>query len=108
MAAYACTVTPAFPRAMKYLQFFGLGVFIGKADITNYNQTGAEVTGITKFFNGGAPTVVCSGVSDGAVKQLVRWDPTEKCFHCYVPTTGAETANDVDVGEVNFIAIGRA
>lgn len=106
MAAYACTVTPDTPVALKLLQFFGIGVLIGKANISNYNTTPAEVTGITKYFRT-TPCVVPTGVSSGAVKQLVRWDRTAKAFKCYVPTTGAETATDVNVGEVDFIAFGR-
>ncbi len=107
MAAYAVTVTPAIPVLRKILGYFGIGLLYGKANISNYNSAVAEVTGITGKFKS-APVVVNSGVSNGAVKQLVLWDPTSKAFKCYVPTTGAETANDVNVGEVQFIAIGPA
>lgn len=106
MAAYAATVTPATPYVMKFLELMGLGILIGKINITNYNSALVEVAGITGRFRGPV-TVVCSGVSNGAVKQLVRWDETGKAFRCYVPTTGAETANDVNVGEVHFIAVAR-
>lgn len=106
MAAYACTVTPDIPVIRKSLGFFGIAMLWGKANITNYNSTTAEVTAITGKFKNGSPRVLCLGVSNGAVKQLVRWDDTAKAFKCYVPTTGLETANDVNVGEVGFFAIG--
>lgn len=106
MAAYAVTVTPDTPVVRKILGFFGISLLWGKATISNYNSTVAEVTGITGKFKNGAPRVLCLGVSNGAVKQLVRWDDTAKAFKCYVPTTGVETANDVNVGDVGFIAIG--
>lgn len=106
MAAYAVTITPATPVVRKLLGYFGINVLYGKATISNYNSTVAEVTGITGKFRNGAPVVVNSGVSTGAVKQLVLWDPATKAFKSYVPTTGAETANDVNVGDVQFIAIG--
>lgn len=105
MAVYACTVTPNSPTPKKFLGFFGIGILFGKADITNYNSVVAEVTGITKYFKG-TPVVVCSGVALGAVKELVAWVRADKAFKCYVPTTGAEVANDVNVGVVEFIAIG--
>lgn len=106
MAAYAATVTLVLPKATPLVVLPGLALLWGIVTISNYNSTLAEVTGITGKFRG-TVTVVCSGVSDGAVKQLVRWDATAKAFRCYVPTTGAETANDVNVGGVHFIAIGR-
>lgn len=105
MAAYAYTVTNKFPVAKKLLGFFGVKLLVGSIDITNYNAVLAEVTDISRQFLG-TPVVVCSGVSDGAVSQLVRWVPASKSFQCIVPTTGAETADDVDVGAVEFIAIG--
>lgn len=108
MAAYAATVTPVQPTIVKLLNFFGLGIVYGKVTISNYNQTTVpELTALTGLFRA-TPCVVCSGVSNGAVKQLVRWSEADKGFRCYVPTTGAETATDVNVGDVNFIAIGRA
>jgi hypothetical protein len=108
MAAYASTTTLDRPTVQKLAGSRGLAVLTGVVNITNYNQTTlAEITAITgKFRN--APNVVCSGVSNGAVKQLVRWDATAKSFRCYVPTTGVETATDVNVGSVHFQAFGVA
>lgn len=109
MAAYAATVTIVGNYAKKLVGYPGMGLLHGKVNITNYNSVAAEITGITSRFKAsttGFLTVVCSGVSDGAVKQLVRWSPADKAFKCYVPTTGAETANDVNVGSVDFFAIG--
>jgi hypothetical protein len=109
MAAYATTTTLDYPKVKKLGAAGGLAFISGIVNITNYNQTTlAEITAITGKFRTGAINVVCSGVSDGAVKQLVRWDATSKSFRCYVPTTGAETATDVNVGSVHFHAFGVA
>jgi hypothetical protein len=107
MAAYALTVTLGDAVGQK-LAGSPLRVVRGVANITNYNQTTVpEATDITGRFRGN-PTVVCSGVSNGTTKQLVRWSPADLGFRCYVPTTGAETATDVDVGSVDFLAFGVA
>jgi hypothetical protein len=156
MADYACTVTFDLPNAKKV--FKGLGISCGKADITNYNQTGAEITDLTGEFKT-LLRIICDGISDNG--YIVRWNTTDKCFHAFYPTiehdhnltiiggtaaagtdtvnvkslvlgkeeaanvtvlgadnatkggvvqnsaaAGSEVADDVDVGEVNFIAIG--
>ena len=135
MAAYACTVTMDLPAAKRVNK--GLAVVMGKADISNYNTTGAEITDITGAFKK-LLRVISEGVSDNG--YLVRWDTTDECFHAFYPVAviadagvadanntvmksaaatlevagtgtafgqpGTEVADDVDVGEVNFIAIG--
>lgn len=134
MAAYAATVSVDLPRTERLDR--ELAIITGTCDITNYNQTGAEITDITKYFTS-VVRVICDGVSDNG--YLVKWDATDKCFHAYYPThiaattgtvndalgfatgsnafvtanadhtansEGAEVADDTDVGEVNFIAIG--
>ena len=139
MADYAVTITKDNPRVERISKNYGF--IIGKADITNYNTTGAEITDITKYFEDNTTPirVINDGISDNG--YLVRWNTTDKCFHVYYPfaaTAGSETAganntlvktssagptevagtgtaygqpgtevaNDVDVGEVNFIAFG--
>lgn len=117
MAAYAATVTLSVPKTAKLGD--AQGVLHGSVDITNYNQTLAEVTGITGYFRG-APTVICDGISDAG--YLIRWDATSKSFKAFYPTDASDqtptadivaapatqVASDVDVGAVNFIAFGRA
>lgn len=157
MAAYASTITLDVPKAERISR--NLGVIVGKCDVTNYNQTGAEITDITKHFKT-LFRVMSEGISDNGF--AVRWSTTDKCFHAFYPTNAAaahahdlvfkanaaanavtmaanslrnatggdltvtgggadggiatggaitaaaaaEVANDVDVGEINFMAIG--
>jgi hypothetical protein len=112
MAAYAATVAPASTIVHKFRGVGGLAALHGTVDITNYNQTLAEITGITKFFRG-AVTVIASGISDNGYH--VRWDATGKSFRAYYGTNtlagqaaAEQVANDVDVGLVHFIAMGVA
>ena len=144
MADYAATVTLDVPKMERMSRH--LGCVVGKCDITNYNQIGAEITDITKYFNDATVDirVINDGVSDNG--YIVRWSTVDKCFHAFYPRSaqaavttdkltitasgaanitdgqsvtvdaafrsavdaaaGTECADDVDVGEVNFIAIG--
>ena len=80
MAAYAATVTLAQRSAAK----FGNGGFkqvSGSVAISNYNQTAAEITGITGEFRSTKFTVVCDGISSGG--YLVRWSAADKAFKAY-------------------------
>jgi len=156
--AYTATVTLDTKHAERITR--NLGVLVGKCDITKYNQTGVEITGITGHFKK-VLRVISDGISDNG--YIVRWNTTDKCFHAFYPknahshkaftvnasetaadatafvsitegdgtaqsgvkvanagggsdidintdtlTAGpaTEVADDVDVGEVNFIAIG--
>lgn len=101
MAVYAATTTLDIPHAERMSE--NLGVTIGKCDITNYNQIGVENTVLTGQFQS-IQRVITDGLSDNGYP--VRWNTNDKCFHAYNSTTAAEVANDVDVGEVNFMAIG--
>lgn len=144
MADYAATVTLDLPRTERISQ--NLGALPGKCDLTNYNQSGEELTDITNYFRT-MLLCVCEGLSDNG--YIPRWDRTDKCFHAFYPTSlvltdddGADTAgkavyfdedaslgerllfespsdadgvdhhpavevaNDVDVGVINFLAIG--
>ena len=104
-------------RAVKVDQVTGIGRYVGKCDVTNYNTTLAEITAITgKFRN--LLQVVCTTVSDNGF--AARWDATGKAFKAYTPTNfsdqtptadivaGAalEAAIDDDVGVVEFVAFG--
>ena len=116
MAAYAQTTVVDFDRAERISRNFG--VVTGSVDVTNYNQTSTEITDITNKFTGTNPRVVVDGISDNG--YLMRWDTTDKSIHAFYPTDASdqtptadivaaaatEVANDVDVGVVNFHAIG--
>lgn len=117
MAAYASTVTSTMKRAVKVDQVTGIGMFIGKCDITNYNTTLAAITDITGKFRT-LMQVVCTAISDNG--YLVRWDAAGTAFKAYYPTNtsdqtptaditaaaAAEVAADVDIGVVEFVATG--
>lgn len=78
MAAYAVTVTLDTPRIERISRNFGM--IIGQCDITNYNQTGAEITDITKYFQT-IKRVIVDGFSDNM--YACRWNTTDKCFHAF-------------------------
>lgn len=107
MAAYASTTTIDHRRSERVSR--NLFMVVGKCDITNYNQVGAEITDITKHFKT-ILRVIADGISDNGYG--VRWNTTDKCFHSFtfpdLAAAAAETADDTDVGEVNFVAFGYA
>jgi hypothetical protein len=115
MAAYAETVTLDHRKAINLGG--SMAVLSGRCNITNYNTTVAEITDITGHFQND-PVVICSGVSESG--YLVHWDRTDKGFKAFYPTiasdqtptadivaaAGTEVVNDVDIGEVQFVAFG--
>lgn len=110
MAAYAATVTLNQRVPIKLPG--GIGMVTGKVDVTNYNQTLAEITGITKFFRA-APTVILGGVSDSGFHG--RWDATAKAVKVYTGDNdnaadgpSVQAASDVDAGEFDFVAFGAS
>lgn len=91
MTAYTASVTLTKPTMQKLGQ---VGVVIGYVTLSNYNQTNAEITGITGLFRGGAPIVVLGGVS--SLGYLVGWNATDKAIKAWKP--GAITDGDVTIG----------
>lgn len=57
------------------------GLISGVVTLSNYNQTHAEITGITGLFRS-APRVIVDGISSG--KYLTRWDSTDKCITAFI------------------------
>ena len=104
MAAYAATVTSLMKRAVKVDQITGIGMFAGRCDITNYNSTLAAITAIRDKFKSGTVISVVGGTAEGA--DLVEWVDASNAFKAYVASTGTEVADDVDVGEFDFVAYG--
>lgn len=106
MAAYAATVTSLMTRAVKVDQVTGIGMFAGKCDITNYNSTLVAITAIKDKFV--SVISVVGGTTQGG--EWVEWIAASNAFKAYISnaTTGIteEVANDVDVGEFDFIAFG--
>lgn len=106
MAAYAASVTLNHRRT----QIFGSGLKIiyGSVNVSNYNQTLAEITDITDHFKG-TPTVVIESVSDGG--YWGTWVAASKAIKCWIQTgtaaAAAQLSSDTDAGAFNFIAIGK-
>lgn len=99
MVAYASTITSTMKRAVKIDHVIGFGMYVGKADITNYNQTLAEITAISKKFRN-LMEVICSAISDNG--YLLRWDATGKAFKAYYPinTIAAHTHDLLYIGGI--------
>lgn len=103
MAAYAAAVTSPMRKPQRVSE--SLYVYHGQINVTNYNSTLAEITGITGKFRG-TPTVVLSGISESG--YLCHWDPTTEAVKCFYPntahqhqqaiTTGSTTAADSTSG----------
>lgn len=103
MAAYAQTTTIDQRVPFKVPGQPGYKMLTGSINLTNYNATLAEITAITGKFKS-TPRVVLDGVSSGG--HLVQWVPASKAVKAIVSSTGAEAATDVNVGTINFIAVG--
>ncbi len=114
MAAYAATVTLDHPGGAMPLREQRMGIALGSVNITNYNQTNVEITGITNLFRTGATVrVILDGSSDAG--YVGQWDATNGTIVCYYADYDAgadgaliEAASDVDAGAFNFIALGVA
>ena len=113
MAAYAATVSLA-DRIGQKLAGTPLRVLRGSVNITNYNPTLAEITGITQHFRS-TPTVILGAVSTNG--YACSWIPASKSIKCWEDNENAtyladqafgEPAADVNIGSVEFIAIGVA
>ena len=113
MAAYTATVTPS-DRVAQKLAGTPLAIVRGTVNITNYNPTLAEITGITKFFRT-TPNVLLGGMSTNgygcswvpASKSIKCWEDNENVTYLADVAFG-EPAADVVIGSVDFIAIGIA
>lgn len=91
MAAYAATVT-APDNVAKKLAATGLGILRGTVNLSNYNSTLAEITGITGKFRS-APTVLLGGASSNG--YIVAWDTTGKAVKAFYPTKAVTPAGSV-------------
>lgn len=80
MAAYAASVT--INNTMKAVG--ALGVVSGVIDVTNYNTTLAEITGVTGQFRGDPWNVMVDPISENG--YIVRWDYTSLAIKAYYPT----------------------
>lgn len=105
MAAYASSVSLADAVGQK-INPGALRIIRGTLTVSNYNQTLAEITEITKYFRA-TPIVLLGGVFSGG-NHVGQWDAANKSVKAWVTTTGAQVANDVNIGSVQFVAIGIA
>jgi len=109
--AYTATVTLDTPKPERGTRNYGL--ITGTVDITEYNSTLVEITGITKFFHDDtiSVTVAPAGATDEG--YVLSWSATDKAFKAYQgdyssSTDGplTEVSDGTDVGAVKFIATG--
>jgi len=100
MAAYAAAVTLNHRRTRTIDS--GLKVIYGSVNVSNYNQTLAEITGITGHFKG-TPTVVLESLSDNGYGGT--WVAASGSIKCW-SAENTQMSNDTDAGAFNFIAIG--
>jgi len=85
MTAYTATVTLDSPRPGR-LGNSPFGVVGGTCNLSNYNSTLAEITGITGLFlPGGKLRVVADGLSSNG--YACKWDTTGKAFKAYRSAT---------------------
>lgn len=86
MTAYTCTLALDQINAGRQRPASGnFGFISGLATLSNYNQTLAEITGITGKFLNGAPRVFPNGVS--SLGYVIKWDSTGKAFKAFKPGT---------------------
>ena len=114
MAAYASTVTLAMREAQR-IKGTGWGLLIGTIDITNYNATTTEESGITKFFKsytvGGSTHkcfVICGMTDNGYTVDFIPTTGKFKAYQEAGTAAGARTeaSEDTDVGAAEFAAFG--
>ena len=114
--AYTVTVTlaPESVTGIKLAHNPGLRVLFGLIDVSSYNSTKAEITGVTKHFSNTSPHVIIDGVSDNGFLGI--WDQTNGFIKAFAldatlsvtasSTNLSEAVDDKDVGVFNFIAVG--
>ena len=105
MAVYAHTVTSKQRKANKIAE--NLYIFVGQLNITNYNSTTVDITGIRGKFK--ELLSIAFDISDSG--QMFQMDIATGKVKAFASggTAGVplvEDANDTDVGEANFVAIG--
>lgn len=109
MAAYAATVSSKMDSAVKIDSVVGIGMYAGAVNITNYNSTLAAITAISKKFK--SIIAVVAAPSDAG--YVFEWVDASNAFKAYFADYDAladgaliQAADDSDVGEAHFIAIG--
>ena len=85
MTAYTATVTLDSPTPGR-LGNSPFGVVSGTCNLSNYNQTLAEITTITRLFRpGGKLRPIADGLTSNG--YAVKWDTTGKAFKAYRTAT---------------------
>lgn len=111
--AYTAAVTTPLKQAERISRSFGM--YAGKCNISEYNTTLLEITGITRYFKtggvsgftGGIVAVVADQVSENG--YLVQWDYATGAFKAYRPsnivatTLGVAVNSDVSSGTIAVI-----
>ena len=91
MTAYAATTTIRSPKIIR--QLGGMGLVFGRINVTNYNQTLAEITAITSKFKSATLEVLLGGNSSNG--YIVAWDTTSKAVKAWYPTKAITPAGSI-------------
>lgn len=110
--AYVASVTKDTEHS-KSLAGGTVRFLFGECNITSYNTTLIEITDITNYFRNVPRVLVFSFSSNG---YIVHWNKSAQAFDAFYhvpatltvgPSIAVEVANGVDVGTIDFWAIGR-
>lgn len=99
----AYTATTALDERVVAKLSNHVAVLSGVITVSNYDATKVAISGVTSMFKT-VYRVIVSGVSGNG--SICNWDVASSSIKAYVPNTGVEVANGVNVGALNFIAIG--
>ena len=113
MAAYASTVTLGMNKVQR-IRGTNWGFIAGTIDITNYNATTTEETGITKHFKSytvGGSTLKCFLITEGTTDNgyAIEIIPSTGKFKAWKEASAGpavQASDDTDVGAANFWAVG--
>ena len=108
MAAYASTVTLAagFRKAEPF-KGGHVGIIVADVNITNYNTTLAEITGLTAYFRNLTSICPCGPSDEG---YTFSYDSTNQSLKAWTTQTSGvlvEASSDTDVGSVRVHAYGN-
>lgn len=104
MAAYAATVALSIPHGVQVAP--NINMIMGSVDITNYNSTLAALTAISGAFRGNYAVVLSSISDNGYYVSWVAASNSIKAWQSLTADASTEVADDVDIGEVSFVAFG--
>ncbi len=92
MAAYAAAVSLVGTRSSLRLQHSRIAVLFGTINVTNYNSTLVEISGISNLYRGTAYLVVLGGLSDTGYAG--EWIDATQAVKCWYPSAAQTHDHD--------------